>query len=259
MHQYYEEGLLESATFVQTGDELNAKIAEGRVGAYALAAPWLMESEETAWDYRYFGGLTSEWNDEKMIGATSGVNNTIAVAISTSNPYPERTFEMLDWFYSDEGSTYGFIGDENVGWKWDDEATGTWSRVLPEDWTDTDEAYRVGRLVITGMNIYRDADWKLFQPTGNNIWLYDQYTDYAVPYFKDVFPSVVLTEDELDAIAGIETDLESYITDAVVRFVVGEESIEEGWSNFQNTLKNIGAEEYVRVYTQAYERYMGAE
>ena len=259
MHQYYEEGLLDSATFVQTGDELNAKIAEGRVGAYTLAAPWLMESEETAWDYRYFGGLTSEWNDEKMIGATSGVNNTIAVAISTSNPYPERTFEMLDWFYSDEGSTYGFIGDENVGWKWDDEATGTWSRVLPEDWTDTDEAYRVGRLVIIGMNIYRDADWKLFQPTGNNIWLYDQYTDYAVPYFKDVFPSVVLTEDELDAIAGIETDLESYITDAVVRFVVGEESIEEGWSNFQNTLKNIGAEEYVRVYTQAYERYMGAE
>ena len=258
MHQYYMEGLLDNATFVQTSQELNAKIAEGRVGAYSCAAPWLYESPETAWDYRYFGGLTSQWNDEKMIGASSGVNGSITTAVSAGNPYPERTFQLLDWFYSDEGSTYGFIGAENVGWKWVDEANGDWARVLPEGWTDTDEAYRGGVLTIhNGFNIYRSAEWKLFKPTGNNVWLYDQYTDYAVPYFKDVFPSVVLTEEELDTVVGIETDLDSYIKDAVVRFVIGEEDIDAGWDNFQNTMKNMQAEKYTQVYTNAYNRYMG--
>lgn len=257
MHQYYEEGLLDSATFVQSGSEFNAKIGEGRVGAYTLAAPWLYESEETAWDYRYFGGLTSEYNSNKIVGASSGVDSWAAVAISASCAHPERVFEMLDWLYSDEGSTVGFIGEENVGWKWVNEAEGDWARVLPEGWTDSDEAYRGGTLTILGLNLYRSEEWKLFKPTGNNVWLYDQYTDYAVPYFTSAFPSVVLTEEELDSISGIATDIESYVTDATTRFIVGEEDIESGWDTFQNTLRSMGVEDYTAVYAEAYARFMG--
>ena len=164
---------------------------------------------------------------------------------------------MLDWLYSDEGSTVGFIGEENVGWKWVNEAEGDWARVLPEGWTDSDEAYRGGTLTILGLNLYRSEEWKLFKPTGNNVWLYDQYTDYAVPYFTSAFPSVVLTEEELDSISGIATDIESYVTDATTRFIVGEEDIESGWDTFQNTLRSMGVEDYTAVYAEAYARFMG--
>ncbi len=68
---------------------------------------------------------------------------------------------------------------------------------------------------------------------------------------------MVLTEEELDTVVGIETDLDSYIKDAVVRFVIGEEDIDAGWDNFQNTMKNMQAEKYTQVYTNAYNRYMG--
>lgn len=257
MRDCYADGLLDSATFVQTGDELNAKIAEGRVGAYSSPAPWLYESPETAWDYRYFGALTSAENNTPMIGASSGLVASGAVAISTSNPYPERTFEMLDWFYSDDGSTFAFIGEEGVGWEWVDESTGEWKRVIPADWTDSDEAYRNGVLTIGGLNMYRDTSWKLFEPTGNNVWLYDQYTDYAVPYFTDIFPTVILTEDEQERASLLQVDLSNYLTDATTRFIVGEEDIDAGWDSFQATLLRMGAEDYVAVYTDAYHRLTG--
>ena len=47
------------------------------------------------------------------------------------------------------------------------------------------------------------------------------------------------------------------LRDAVVRFVIGEEDIDAGWENFQNTMKNMQAEKYTQVYTDAYNRYMG--
>ncbi|MEG0767203.1 MAG: extracellular solute-binding protein [Clostridia bacterium] len=258
MRDSYVAGLLDNATFVQTNEEFQAKVAEGRIGLYASPAPWLYESAETAWDYRFFGGLTSAVNDKKIIGATNGMDSRGVTAITTSNPYPERTFEMLDWFYSDEGSTFGFINEEGVGWKWENEAEGDWSRVIPSDWTDSDEAYRCGVLgIVGGFNIYRDANWKLFKPTGNNIWLYDQFTEYAVPYFTQVFPTLPLLDEEQYEASTLLTDLNSYVNDAVVRFIVGEEELATGYATFHQTLQNMGAERYVEIYTAAYERYLG--
>ena len=78
-----------------------------------------------------------------------------------------------------------------------------------------------------------------------------------MPYFTSAFPSVVLTEEELDSISGIATDIESYVTDATTRFIVGEEDIESGWDTFQNTLRSMGVEDYTAVYAEAYARFMG--
>jgi putative aldouronate transport system substrate-binding protein len=257
MRTYYADGLLDSTTFIQTAQELQAKMAQGRVGAYQVAAPWLYESAETAFDYRYFGGLTSEYNATPIVGASNGLVASGRVAISSKNENPEATFRLLDYFYSDEGSTFGFIGSENVGWKWEDQATGAWSRVIPSDWKDTDEAYRNGVLIINGWNIYRDTGWKLFAPTGNNIWLFDQYTDYAVPYLKDIFPTVVFTEDEQKQNSTLTTDLTSYINDTTVRFILGEIDIDSGWDNFQKTLTDMGINDLIANYAAAYDRFMG--
>lgn len=255
MRKFYAEELLDNATFIQSFEELTAKIAEGRVGAYQVAAPWLYESEKTAWDYMYFGGLTSEYNNKPIVGASNGIDAVGNVAITNVNKYPEATYRLLDYFYSDEGSTFGFIGSENVGWKWEDKSAGTWSRVIPEGWTDTDEAYRHRVLIIAGFNIYRDKDWKLFKPTGNNIWLYEQYEKYAMPYFADVFPNVVFTEEEQKKRSTLTTDINSYVNESVVRFIIGEIDIESGWSTFQETLKNMGIDDVVKIYTEAYNRY----
>jgi len=256
MRKFFAEELLDNATFIQSFDELTAKIAEGRVGAYQVAAPWLYESEKTAWDYRYFGGLTSEYNNKPIVGASNGIETGGNVAITSVNKYPEATFRLLDYFYSDEGSTFGFIGSENVGWKWVDEAAGTWQRVIPEGWTDTDEAYRHRVLIIAGFNIYRDKDWKLFKPTGNNVWLYEQYEKYAMPYFTDVFPTLVFTEEEQKKLSTLTTDINSYINESVVRFIIGENDIESGWNTFQETLKRMGIDDVVKIYTDAYNRYI---
>jgi putative aldouronate transport system substrate-binding protein len=257
MRTYYAEGLLDSTTFIQTAQELQAKMAQGRVGAYTVAAPWLYESEKTAFDYRYFGGLTSAYNSTPIVGASNGLIAQGRVAIGSKNENPEASFRLFDYFYSDEGSTFGFIGSENVGWKWVDQAKGAWARVIPSDWKDTDEAYRNGVLIIGGWNIYRDTGWKLFAPTGNNIWLFDQYTDNAVPYFKDIFPTVVFTEDEQKKNATLTTDLTSYINDTTVRFILGEIDIESGWAGFQKTLSDMGIGELVANNTAAYNRFMG--
>ncbi len=257
MRKFYADGLLDSATFIQTTEEHNAKIAQGRVGAYAAAAPWLFESKETAFDFVYFGGLISAQNSTPMVGASNGLLAVGNVLITTKNPYPAECFRLLDYFYSDEGSTYGFIGKQGIGWDWVDESAGTWKRVMPAGWTDTDEAFRVGKLTLATLNIYRDTEWKLFKPTGNNVWLYDAYTEGAVPYFTDIFPVVLFTEEEQKKLSSITTDLNSYISDAVARFVLGETDLEAGWGSFQSTLKTMGIDDVMKINADAYNRYMG--
>ena len=41
-----------------------------------------------------------------------------------------------------------------------------------------------------------------------------------------------------------------------VKFVIGEMDIEADWDAFQEHLKTIGVEEYVRIHQGAYARYL---
>jgi putative aldouronate transport system substrate-binding protein len=67
--------------------------------------------------------------------------------------------------------------------------------------------------------------------------------------------SVNMTTDESTEFYNIYTDIGTYAQTELLRFVVGERSIDE-WGDFMQTCEDMGIEECTAIYQQAVDRYM---
>ena len=80
------------------------------------------------------------------------------------------------------------------------------------------------------------------------------FAPYNVPV-EQVFPSMYLTVEETERISVLETDIKAYVDQCYANWIVNG-GIEEEWDNYLKTLNNMGVQEYVQIYTDAYERYL---
>ena len=79
------------------------------------------------------------------------------------------------------------------------------------------------------------------------------YSQYNVPA-EDMYPNVFFTEDEIEEIGVLQTDINSYVSQKYAGWIV-EGGVEEEWDSFQKKLKDMNVDRYIEIYKNAYERY----
>ena len=78
--------------------------------------------------------------------------------------------------------------------------------------------------------------------------------DYIVP----PFPQVMGTEDELDRIASLSADIDTYENEMIQKFIMGQESF-DNFDSFLETVRAMGGDELTQIYQDQLDRYYGAE
>lgn len=68
-------------------------------------------------------------------------------------------------------------------------------------------------------------------------------------------PSVSLTAEESDTRAKIMTDIDTYVDEMVLKYIIGTESL-DNWDTFVKTVQDMGIDQAVAVTQAAYDRYM---
>ena len=79
--------------------------------------------------------------------------------------------------------------------------------------------------------------------------------EYVKPYLTPSNPSLTPTVEESDAISTISTDINKYFKESLVKFMFGEMDLETQWDSFQQTIQDMGFEEYNNVIQAQYERW----
>ena len=79
------------------------------------------------------------------------------------------------------------------------------------------------------------------------------YAQYNVP-IEEVYPNVIFTEEEIDEISVLQTDIDSYVLQKYAQWIV-DGGVDAEWDSFQQQLKNMGVERYIEIYQQACDRY----
>ena len=67
-------------------------------------------------------------------------------------------------------------------------------------------------------------------------------------------PECFFTEDEIEEVNILRTDIESYVTQKYASWIV-EGGVEEEWDEFQKQLQDMNVDEYIKLYQDAYDRY----
>ena len=165
---------------------------------------------------------------------------------------------MLDIMYSDIGCQLIAYGEEGVDWKWDDEDKTSWTFLVPDDWTGSQEDYRatITPNVGTASALYWKYDF-VGKMNDDIITALNRMSERYAPYLKQIVPDdLKMIEEEYNKIETINASLDVYLKNAECLFVMGDNDPfkDSDWNSFQSDLKSYRSEELIRCYNDAFAR-----
>lgn len=276
LHQLYEEGLLSEESFTNDGDT-NSKINVANE-TYAMFGSFPSA-------YQTYAGDTKLYKEYEILPPLEGRNglkttpnysltrNVIrgSFAVTSSAKNPELILSWLDYFYSEEGAMFR-QGREGIEWKeaeegdlgFNGEPAKYVSLKTPEDdeyYNNVDFSEHIPFLQskehregsATGQDFRADdADnWneiQLFQGTV-------AYEAAARPYEQSL-PNLSVSADKANDYARMKTEIEDYMGECLVQFIVGGMDLEKDWDGYIDQLKAIGLDEYMEMTNEAYQTYI---
>ena len=263
LHKLYSEGLIDPEVFSQDRTLLTNKIRQMNVGCYTdYRLESSMASEEIQDNYVIMPPLKGPNGDQRWLRAKAGMSDG-AFAITSACQHPEIAIRWLDNINTPENSIqmlYGMF--KEAGWNQSEALVP--STDYPGKWTSNTD------LRPADVN---PSDWPWSAPIGSSpvIVPHEVIDEYIAerannvakeracaiyrPYLTEYpynYP-FRFTLEEIDELNIIQTDLLNYVYQTVATWIA-DGGVEEGWDDYLTQLDNLGLQDYMRLYQQAYER-----
>lgn len=174
-------------------------------------------------------------------------------AISTACKDPATLTKYVNYFFTDDGVILTNYGVEDVSYRVNENGEYEYTELITDN-PDLPVAFAMylytNAMSIPYMNIYSRDSFTLSdrQKEAREVWMSDD-NDFAwnMPGY------VSLTADESTEYASLMADIETAVDENVMKFIVGDRSIDE-YSDFVETLKKLNIDRAVEIYQTAYDR-----
>ena len=263
LHKLYSEGLIDPEIFSQDRTLLTNKIRQMNVGCYTdYRLESSMASEEIQDNFVIMPPLKGPNGDQRWLRAKAGMSDG-AFALTSACQHPEIAIRWLDNINTPENSIqmlYGMFKEEG----WNQSEALVPSEDYPGKWTSNTD------LRPADVN---PSDWPWSAPIGSspvivpheviNEYIAERANNVAKeracaiyrPYLTEYpynYP-FRFTLEEIDELNIIQTDLLNYVYQTVATWIANG-GVEEDWDDYLVQLDNLGLQDYMRLYQQAYER-----
>lgn len=184
--------------------------------------------------------------------STLGSSNTME--ISANCEYPEIALMWLNYFYTDVGSDVGNFGIPGETFDYDEDG----NPYFLDSFVNNEEGYALNRIAAAWSGYGKwpmyNQETRLFQILDDaQLEAYEVWHSGADGAY--LMSSVTLTTEESDQITSKYNDIETYVDENIAKFIVGDKSMDE-FDDFVETLYDMGIQECIDVYQQAYDRYL---
>lgn len=251
-HQWYAEGLIDIEAFSQDDSQYIAKGSseDARLGVFAWwEIPEVVGDHADEYEYLTFlsgedgtlGVNLNEWNvtDHGKFAVTKACKN------------PELLMKWIDQCYDPILSMQIIYGPIGVYFEEQPDANGVYVET-PEaggNLKAQQELWAPSRQLNSdfGTYYYMEARAQERLDDLSNIW-FEKVTNF------ENYPSVVYTLEETETINEYISDLNDYVSETSVNWIVNG-GVEEEWDQYIKQLGNIGMNEVVAAWQSAYDRY----
>ena len=260
-HELYVAGALDPERFTQTSDMVRAKIADAEVGPRTgIVFAWTADAEVQLNKDHYVvcpavvGPDGNRYVESDPTFLNYG-HNELVITKNCSDPAALLTW--ADQFYTDLASLqtyYGSIADGKIA----DNGDGTYEVLVPDPSTgiDLDASCWTFSFRDHGpkyMNEAFESNIILPSDVGDGVKLAIDAADADAIHPN--FPVCSYTAAELDDIAFLASDINSYASQTYADWVVNG-GVDEGWDAYIAQLNAMGLEDLVAIHVGAYERYI---
>lgn len=258
--EWWDAGYIHPDTFAGYEYETwTTNAVNGQVGSFVwVGADYAYSGAEK--DYTYILNLSSDMSDGCLAWIDYDVRSLGFATITDACEDPATLISWFDYFYSDEGEIFNLYGLEGETYTIDEEGH---IRYIDEI-VNFEQGGQLGSFQY-GLFTYGnfphigpdEATFKYAVGEDELAATYAAYAEEIQPYLpSDPVPGMNATEAEADELSAIETDLGTVITEARMNFVTGVWNFEEDWDNFVETCNSMGADRFIEIRTEQYNRYL---
>ncbi|WP_148928772.1 extracellular solute-binding protein [Paenibacillus methanolicus] len=256
----YEEGLIDQESFTQDNTMLTAKRQNPDVPLIGFTYQWTPDAVFGKWSDQYETIAPIAGPDGKRYqeGDPSGLSfRRNQLLITSSSKYPEVAARWADQFYTNEASIQNFWGA--IGTSIEKGGDGTYSLMKAPEGTSADAWYWDNSFRDFGPK-YVSPDFekniKLDPTTGDGLKL--QLDELGKEHVTEPFPSVMYTAEEYQELPTLTTDIDGYIASTRAEWIT-KGGIDENWDAYVKKLEEMGLAKLIKIYEDAYERYMSVK
>lgn len=254
-HSLYGKGLVDKEAFTHDFNVYVAKIQDpGKIVGMFLGWSGNATAAANKDDYVAMAPLVNTNGQRIWRTVDAKIISKGSFAITSKAEHPEVLMRWIDQSYDPEVSLE--ICQGLMGRVMEKTAEGRYHQMqLPE-----------GVTLDTAIHDYspgNDGTFAIMKPTIDKLDLNANLTErkeldafysrYNVPA-GEMYPNVFFTEEEIEEIGVLQTDIDSYVAQKYAGWIV-EGGVEEEWNGFQKKLKDMNVERYIQIYKDAYDRY----
>jgi len=247
LHTCYDEGLLDIESLSQDANTVGTKLKTGKIG---FAPIWRLVGNftEKSMEEQY-----ALWIPEEAVMHKTTEYAANKIFITSANEYPEATVRWLDTWLEKEIMFTLYYDEQNqekdptkYGWYYDENGMIN-TNSLPKDLAER-------RFLSNDGMFFAPANWYFGIRALPNSTI--QKAEFSAAYkeagimqkysntYLDLAP---LTNDQLTSANLIKTDAATAVAEAMALFIK-DGVTDKTWNEFQNNLKSIGVDDYVKMY-----------
>ena len=254
LNRLYSEGLLDNEAPVLAKKQWEERVSAGRVGMIVYSSVrtdyFTRILQKTNPEAEMIGIPPPEGIDgRKHVAPMPRFSTYFCMAVTRDTAHAELIVKFFDYVFSPEGRmivSYGVVGD----------------------------TYEIqdGKIVFTEKMYAQEAGWNMFVKAaigGRRIasWPYDnammqqlrgtlslEALKLTWPYVDPPTPLLNFDQSELEIIEARYSDLKDKTRDYLLKFLIGELSVETSWNEYIVELNKVGLIELEEAYNRAYAR-----
>ena len=252
-NRLYKSGAINKQAFSGVDyDKWTADAAKDTVGAWHWADPdYIGQSVND--DFTAVNVLAGP--DGDMVSLTdSPVAGSSALVVTKNAKDPGAILKWVDYFYSEEGRIFGYLGKEGVTYNIEDGKMVYIDEIL--NYKDGPQlgAFQYVDNVYGGYFPYMELSTEVRAAAAKKVApVYEDLTEQTLP--SVMLPDLPATIEEANESSSIMADIGNYIGQMRVEFVTGTKDIDQEWDNYIAQLSKMGSEQYLKIKQTQYKRY----
>ncbi|MCF7932202.1 MAG: extracellular solute-binding protein [Acholeplasmataceae bacterium] len=258
LHRCYVAGILDPATFTQSNEDFTEKIVNGK----ALVTVTWISSGFDMWNeqLRDNGISGGEWAPLKAMESTIGITalppvNTfrkglVITANAANKPYFEDMIAFLDWaVYSQEGLDLSYWGIEGLTY----ETSQDGKQFLPHIRTPKNPNGTIRTAQYGFDSLFNLCENEAYEDNKkpDDIVIFLENSEAAQETLRRS-PRLELSNESIEMISMTSVDLSTYISDASMKFITGELSIDDDWDVYLNDIDDLGYPILENIWNRAW-------
>ena len=188
-----------------------------------------------------FGHFNAKFNGGFMHSVAPGENQEIAL-------------RWCDYLYSDAGRKLTSFGTEGITWEADE--NGNWKNFTDLVMNNTETTDSPSRIVYQfgWKTNWGYAQMEEVRDFFNSDFVNKANADWASNMTAHYYPTVTHTEEEADIVANTYSDIETFVQEGIMRFILGTDSM-DNWDSFTEQIRSLGIDEVIAAKQAAYDRF----